>query len=302
MNIFNFHNILNSRLFNFTLSNNKYTSTTFLIINSFFISYLLYKYFFNNTLTIKKVDKLIKEEKYQDKYKEELNNFISTNKLSEKFLKNLINNIEEDELPNGLVKMFYNHESESFWYFCDNKNSKYEDLAALSRKYVISFNCKELYVNRQEEFKKARIKLKEKKEEEKKKEEKKKKESENEEENDKPSVFAKLKTYNVRPGGAKNMEDNYIVCEKSNRYSYRGTLEDYDTFVNKKKETKNNIKREFNYKDFKKMINSVQEEEGNKKQENKKQENKDDNKSNNEMLNQSWIDVDSKKATPVAEA
>ena len=243
--------------------------TIYYVTNSGFQFYNYYILEHNN---IDEDDKIKEEVLYKDKYKVELKDFIETNNEEEKteeeqkeFYKSLKYKVIDDELPNGLVKMFYNHDEETFNYYSNNKNIKYEELEALTRLYVIENKCVDLYINREEEYEKSKLKIE-------KKIELKKQNDEAKEENNKKrkSVFAQFKEYNVRPGGAKNMEENIIICEKSLRFSYKGNLKDfnlyYDEIANKKfnkiikkkdvKENENENK-EFSFKDFKRMIESV---------------------------------------------
>lgn len=272
-------------------------------------------HFYNNYILeyddVCEEEEIVKEELYKNKYKKELYEFVLLNNENKKSKEDKIEENKklkfkaiEDELPTGLVKIFYNYDTESFNYYSNDKNVKYEDLEALCRLYVIKNDCVDLYINREEEYEKSKLKI-EKKIELKKENEKTTKESNKE----KKSVFAKFKEYNVRPGGAINMEENIIVCENALRFSYKGNLKEFELYhneinnkkfykiVNSQNENDNgngdgngNGNKEFSFKDFKRMIEST------------KTQNKIglhhslsnsviDEFKNNEKIVKSWIDI-----------
>ena len=70
--------------------------------------------------------------------------------LSPDTLKNMINNVIKECTPSGNVIMRYNNIYESFEWWSDNKNISYDFLQTVSRKYVLEFNCKPLYIDRQQ--------------------------------------------------------------------------------------------------------------------------------------------------------
>jgi len=96
----------------------------------------------------------------------------------------------------------------------------------VARKYVIEYKCKSLYIDIRKEFEKGVNKYKKIKEKEEKAKDNK---DSNENENKKKQIFANLKTYN-RKGEVHNKQKDkiYILREQSNRYSYRGKIEEYD--------------------------------------------------------------------------
>jgi hypothetical protein len=81
-----------------------------------------------------------------------------------------------------------------------------------------------LYIDIRKEYEKGVNKYKEIKEKE-----EKAKENKDSNENKKKHIFANLKTYN-RKGEVHNKQKDkiYILREQSNRYSYRGKIEEYD--------------------------------------------------------------------------
>jgi hypothetical protein len=65
--------------------------------------------------------------------------------------------ILREKTPNGEVIMTYNSNTESFWYYCDDKNVKYTVLDTVARKFTIDNNCKSICVNYKAEFEKAKV-------------------------------------------------------------------------------------------------------------------------------------------------
>ena len=175
------------------------------------------------------------------------------NNASKEFIINeryngLKNNIIMEKTPLGNVVMFYNNSRSSFEYYSDS-TIPYRYLEVLGRKYVITYNCKRVYVDMSKELEEAEKKLADKKqkeeEEEKKKQEATKKGKSNPiattEEAKKKNVFAKFKTYNKdtsikaaavpldRPAPVKQTtpQEEKVVKERANRYSFEGKIANF---------------------------------------------------------------------------
>jgi hypothetical protein len=163
--------------------------------------------------------------------------------INERF-NGLKNNMIMEKTPLGNVVMFYNNSRSSFEYYSDS-TIPYRYLEVLGRKYVITYNCKRIYVDMSKELEEAEKKLAEKKQkedDEKKKQEAVEKAKSNPnaatEEPQKKNVFAKFKTYNKdtsikaaavpldRPAPAKQTapQEEKVVKERANRYSFEGKL------------------------------------------------------------------------------
>jgi len=185
------------------------------------------------------------EENENDKYYQELSD-LQERILSTEELENLRLNVIEEEMSNGKVIMTYNSDNETFWYYTDYKSVPYAVLDKIARLFAITYNCKSVCVNSKEELEKAEKKYEEKmvrqEEQQRLKDEK----------DDKPkekSVFASFKNYNTTDtknntnnntnnntknntrnntrNNTKNNTKNNIIPEKSNRFNYKGSLEDY---------------------------------------------------------------------------
>ena len=142
------------------------------------------------------------EEKYLKEYKkrcegEEQENAESKRNLKTSFL--------IEKTPLGNVAMYYNQERECFEYYSDH-TIPYRYLETIGRKYVLTFDCIELYIDMEEEVQKQKEKLEEHKriekereeilEKEKKEPKTKETETTNETKESRKNVFAKLKNYN----------------------------------------------------------------------------------------------------------
>ena len=139
------------------------------------------------------------------------------------------NNFIIEKTPLGNIVMIYNNIRGTFDYYSDS-NIPYRFLETVGRKYVLTFNCRPIFIDMEEELKLYELKLKEKEEKEKEKEnekeEKEKEINENENENEKENekeinenenekkkvktkeekkknVFAKFKSYNREAGSGK---------------------------------------------------------------------------------------------------
>ena len=109
-------------------------------------------------------------------------------------LKRLKNCYVFEKTPLGNVAMCYNSNKDSFEYYSDN-TLPYRFLEPIGRKYVLTFQCKNIFVDMDEELKAAEKRADEKQKED---EAKRLKEEEDKKNNkQKRSVFAKLKEYNA---------------------------------------------------------------------------------------------------------
>jgi len=168
------------------------------------------------------------------------------NKLAKEFVVNerlntLKNSMMIEKTPLGNVLMFYNNSRSSFEYYSDS-TIPYRYLEVIGRKYVINCNCKQIYVVMSKEIEEAEKKLAEKKqkEEEKEKEQEEKMKTQPTQQQAK-NVFAKFKKYNKdtsiksaavpldRPAPAKQTapQEDKIVKERANRYSFEGKLANF---------------------------------------------------------------------------
>ena len=101
---------------------------------------------------------LLEEEDYDKKYQkelEELQNNEDIKDLSDEELSDLKTKIIEEETPQGIVKMYYDHEYKGFIWFCDRNHVPYRFLETAVRKYIIDNKCPSLYVNLQNEIDKS---------------------------------------------------------------------------------------------------------------------------------------------------
>jgi hypothetical protein len=196
-------------------------------------------------------------------------------------LSKLKNNVLMEKTPLGNVVMFYNHERRSFEYYSDS-TIPYRYLETVSRRYVVTYQCKCIYVDMMQQIKEAQDKLDEKKrkEEEKKEQEKREQEKEKEKTNElqgtttttntKKDIFVKFKSYNKHtnisvasfPADRKSSmkqtkpQEEKIVKENANRYSYEGKLANF-SFL--KKVDRKAVDKRFavSFAEFKKMQKSL---------------------------------------------
>ena len=129
-------------------------------ISFYIIAHYIHPYDFN--FEIKMLKKNIKTISFEEKYINQLKER-KIRKLNDEDLTNLEKCVLIENTPSGNVIMLYNNYDESFWYFCDEKNISFKYLETVLRHYVIVYDCKLLYKNKEDELKK----LYEKEEEEK---------------------------------------------------------------------------------------------------------------------------------------
>jgi hypothetical protein len=190
-------------------------------------------------------------------------------------LDTLINDYVIENTPLGNVVMRYNNEKGSFEYFSNN-SIPYRYLEPVGRKYVMSYFCKPLFVDLQEELKRAEEKY----EREKQLTEEKEQALKN---NETKRIFANLKSYNANiikttpvnlptknrapsnlplpPQIKANLPDvngktKQILKEHANRYTWEGRFANLSLL---KKIDRKQIDKKYamTFADFKKMQSSV---------------------------------------------
>ena len=166
-----------------------------------------------------------KIKKYISQYFDELENLedieYDNTALKQKFFKDAIENT-----PVGKVIMSYNIDYECYWYFSDNKNINYKILDTVARKYAIDNNCKSICVNFKKEYNKIKNKniicdssynqlddnL----------------QISSDKNLNKKSIYLKPKNYNIPNYRNNNNKDNTkLSIEKTNRFTYKGNINDY---------------------------------------------------------------------------
>jgi hypothetical protein len=182
-------------------------------------------------------------------------------------LDGFINNYILECTPLGNVYMRYNNQKKSFEYY-SNSTIPYRFLESIGRKYVMTFRCKALFVDLEEELKVAAEKEKEKAlEKEKEKDTK---------ENDKSNIVQKFKSYNKDLKMDKNMMkgrpgqnalplqmkavlpitnangEKQVLKENANRYTWIDRLTNLQLL---KKVNRKTIDKQYalSFADFKKM-------------------------------------------------
>jgi len=201
----------------------------------------------------------IVKKKYEDKYVKEHRALITTYnyKLTDEQLNNLKNNFILEKTPLGYVIMCFNYNSDnietsSFMYYSDH-SMPYNYLDTLARKYVITFNCLNLYIDIQKEREKAlcpqpTVEVIQPKILETYKELEKNK-----------SVFANLKNYNKESIKVKVQSNNTEIKTttkeiKINRYTSGGKLSNFN-FIKKVDKKLLNKNYSLSFAEFKKIKN-----------------------------------------------
>lgn len=221
------------------------------------------------------------EDKYLVKVRKLMRDKFCTEELDMTKYSHLKNNFVLEKTPVGNVALYFDEDTETFSYYSDN-TIPYRYLEVVARKYVLTNQCVELYIDMDKELlqiekRKLEIEEKQKKEEE----EKQKKEEDEKEKNIKPSsekknVFAQFKTYNKDGGSGRvnsaappknsiptttsssNTSYNPLLLkEKANRYVCKGRFANFPILkqVNRKKIDKDYALSFAEYK--KKMQNST---------------------------------------------
>jgi hypothetical protein len=171
-----------------------------------------------------------------------------------KKLDGFINNYIMEYTPLGNVYMRYNNNKKSFEYFSNN-TIPYRFLESVARKYVMTFWCKPLFIDIEEELKIAEEKYDEERKKMEIKEKEKEKERENVATNNSKNVVAQFKNYNknqinqssLKPQAKNRVQSNFtlpshiksnlpnvnttsdkqLLKERANRYTWEGRLSDF---------------------------------------------------------------------------
>jgi hypothetical protein len=201
---------------------------------------------------------------------------IVKNKLLQERLDKLQNNYIIESTPLGNVLMFYNNKKETFEYYSDNV-IPYRYLDVVGRKYVLTFDCRFLYVDMEEQLKNYEKKMEEKEKElEKHKQEQRERELLKTQTNmldsvsEKKNVFAKFKIYNREAGTGKVNKapppknsipskqqintEKVLLKEKSNHYTREGKISNFNIL---KKIDRKVVDKKYamSFADFKKYSN-----------------------------------------------
>jgi hypothetical protein len=190
-------------------------------------------------------------------------------------LDKLMNCYVMEKTPLGNVLMIYNNKRSTFSYYSDS-NIPYRYLEVVARKYVKTFDCRPIFVDMDEELKKAEEKWelerieKERKEEEERKRIEELKSQKQQIVEQKKSVFAKFKSYNKDSSATKAMaappknsipnkqltseqeNEKILLKDKANRYTYEGKLSNFN-FLKKVERKVVDKKYTLSFADFKKI-------------------------------------------------
>lgn len=216
------------------------------------------------------------------KFSEEETRDAAKQHVLDKKLAGFINNYVLEMTPQGNVYMRYNSSKKSFEYFSNN-TIPYRYLEPVGRKYVITYFCKPLFIDIEEELKKSQDKkdqeeqLKKEKQDKKDELDKGKGQGIREKEKD---IYTKLKSYNNDPTATAIMKtknrqsgamplppqiqanlpnvnssvapEKMLLKENANRYTWEGRMSNLSLIkkVEKKHVDKN---YEMSFADFKKM-------------------------------------------------
>ena len=128
--------------------------------------------------------------------------------VEEEYLEQLYKLVISEETPRGQVVILYNKNTESWWYYAKSKEIPYKYLDTVARQYCLKYDCKGLYINTLEEFRKGKVKVAERKKANADQRMEKLNEEEKSEETKKEyNVFAKFKSYNRENKGDSFSED-----------------------------------------------------------------------------------------------
>ena len=170
------------------------------------------------------IEELPYEYKYYDEFYDK-----ESRELSKSELSNLATTFLRETTPNGDVIMSYNNETETFQYWCDDKNIKFMILDAVAQKYAIENDVKAICVDYKQEYEAGVEAAKIAQE---KRNNTKEDETLDTSSNTQPNIFAKFKKYNMASEKTKvdaRRNKISILTEKCNRFKRCGNIYDWET-------------------------------------------------------------------------
>jgi len=197
----------------------------------------------NKEELLKKMDETEKMAMTEEEMRKKARDIIVNKKL-DKFIDNYI----LEYTPLGNIYMRYNNDKKSFEYFSNN-SIPYRYLEPVGRKYVMTYWCKPIFVDIEEELKRAEERY----EEDKKKKEEEEKQKDEERKKNPKKILAQLKNYNketkdqtMRPMKNRSntnsvlppqikislpdinkTSEKQLLKEKANRYTWEGRLTNF---------------------------------------------------------------------------
>jgi len=155
-----------------------------------------------------------------------------------KFNKLLINKSIYEKTPDGYIIMNWDQDNNGFQYWSDN-NITYKTLEVVARKYVLTFDCIELYIDKYYESQKKYNKLKKLIAKNIKKEKEEKENStinKNKDTNTNANIFITSKS---EKKVKTEITKKDLICEKANKYLKKGKINEFKFTIKKKAQIKN---------------------------------------------------------------
>jgi len=134
------------------------------------------------------------------------------------------NSYVEEETPVGIVVMRYCPDTESFWWYSNNKSVPYKYLETVARCYVIQYKRLNVFVDIRAELKAGYERAKQEAEKEK------LEANETGESQTQKRIYAKFKKYNQKCSKLQSNRGSskfQVVKARANRYSYKGRYDDW---------------------------------------------------------------------------
>lgn len=160
-----------------------------------------------------------------------------------------------DYTPSGIIILKYDYDTERFFYWSNKKQVSYDILETVSRKYVTSYCCREVYIDRKQLQKEHNQLIEDKKKQLEEQEKMKQEDKENDEDtSSENSVFATFKSYN-KPitNNKKSTQETLNVCERSNTFVHKGRIHEFE-LLQTEKYSKIDTRPKLDFDTFKRMF------------------------------------------------
>ncbi len=102
------------------------------------------------------IEPIFDDSNYDNKYIKELELVDEYKKLDDEYLDDLKLKILDEETPLGLVKLYYDNEYKGFIWYCDRNHIPYRFLETVVRKYILEYDCHNLYIDLNDEINKSK--------------------------------------------------------------------------------------------------------------------------------------------------
>ena len=224
--------------------------STFVVVHYVWTPYIYKQGYKNIDHYLKAVSTCTWEEEINKPEKTEEELYIEKYKITEDMVHEEKDTYKNDyiteDTPDNKIVMSYDIGDNCYHYWCDKSQIDFKVLDMVARKYVITYKCKNFYINREEHVEEQVKKLEEKKRQI--EEQKKMKEEDNDSSEKEESVFVKI---SLPTNKIRKKNDLMLKILKSNKFIRKGNMREYNELIEKIKNDVSSKTKNISFADFK---------------------------------------------------